>query len=236
MSGEVLEFILHNYQYLEHLVVRGSNNLINVEVSGPLALKHLEICFCYNIECLTKRDADLVSLKVSSVDTLVLNNVQMLTEVHVYSYSPTGVRGVIAGLSCYLLKLEILTLCIAYDEAKQVSSNLEKLVIKMNWVSKTVRRRRKLGKTINYSLQRLKVFELSGFLGCTSDIELVKYFLENAAAFEKIIISPRCDPGDLCCLKFDYRSEETEKERDARRRAEQHLCRLIPSRVELVIL
>ncbi|KAL3504395.1 hypothetical protein ACH5RR_034236 [Cinchona calisaya] len=275
MSGDVLEFILRNCQYLERLVVRGSNDLINVEVSGPLALKHLEICFCYNIECLTIRDADLVSLKVSCVDTLVLNNVQMLAEVYVYSYSRTGVRGVIAGLSCCLLKLEVLTLCISYDEAKQLkemlhelpqlpklkqltlhilaeedesllglislirgSSNLEKLVIKMRWDSETVIRRRKLGKAINHSFQHLKVFELSGFLGCTSDIELVKYFLKTAVALEKIIIDPRWDRGDFCCPELEMEVEEaTEKEKGSRRRAKQQLNRLIvPSHVELVIL
>ncbi|KAL3504370.1 hypothetical protein ACH5RR_034211 [Cinchona calisaya] len=275
MSGEVLEFILHNCQYLERLVVCGSENLINVEVSGPPALKHLEICFCYNMKCLTICDANLVSLKISCVDKLVLKNVPMLIDVYVRSYSRNGVTGVIARLSCCLLKLEVLTLSISSDEATKlkemvhelpqlpklkqltlkvseeddksllgltslirVSPNLEKLVIKMDWDDEIVRRRRrKFGEAINYSLHHLKVFKLSGFLGCTIDVELVKYFLKNAVALEKIIIDPRWDRGSFCCPEMEWETEEgIEEENDVRRRARQQLNRLIPSHVEFVIL
>ncbi|KAL3504382.1 hypothetical protein ACH5RR_034223 [Cinchona calisaya] len=204
MSREVLEFILHNCQYLERLVVRGSNNLINVEVSGPLALKHLEICFCYNIECLTIRNADLVSLKVSCVDTLVLDNVPMLTNV--------------------------LTLRISYDEAKQLKEMLHELpqLPKLKQLTLNI-----LGE------EDESLLGLISLIRGSSNLEklVIKYFLENAAALEKIIINPRWDQGDLCCPEFDRGSEEeTEEERDARRRAKQKLNRLIPSRVELVIL
>ncbi|KAL3504400.1 hypothetical protein ACH5RR_034241 [Cinchona calisaya] len=276
VSGEVLKFILHHCQYLEHLVVRDSNDLINVEVSGPLALKHLEICFCFNIECLTIHDANLVSLKISCIDTLVLKNVPMLADVYVYSYSRGGVRGIITRLSCCLLKLQVLSLLISFDEVKQLKEmlhelppqlpklkqltldvsaeedesligltslirvfpNLEKLVIKMWWDSETVIRPRKLGKAINHSLQHLEVLELSGFLGCTSEIELVKYFLENAVALEKIIIDPHQDWGDFCCPELESEFKEaTETEKCARKRAKRQLNRLIiPSHVELVIM
>ncbi|KAL3504409.1 hypothetical protein ACH5RR_034250 [Cinchona calisaya] len=275
ISGEVLEFILHNCQCLENLVVRYSYDLINVEVSGPLALKHLEICFCFNIRCLTIRDTNLVSLKISYPDTLVLKNVPMLVDVSVDGFSDEGIRGVISRLSCCLLKLEVLTLPVSSGEARELeemlhelppqlpklkqltldvlteegesllgltdlirgSPNLEKLVIKMGLDDEIVRKRRKLRKAINYSVQHLRVLELSGFLGYTNEVELVKYFLDNAVALEKIIIDTRWDPGEFCCPELETEAEEEEEEEKcARRRAKRRLNRLTPSHVELVIL
>ncbi|KAL3504399.1 hypothetical protein ACH5RR_034240 [Cinchona calisaya] len=107
----------------------------------------------------------------------------------------------------------------------------------MAWNDEIVRRRGEQGKAINYSLPHLKVFEFSGFLGCRSEVELVKYFLENATALERIIIDPRGDLAYLCCWELDCEvAEDTEAENGARRRAKQQLYRLVPSHVELVIL
>ncbi|KAK4352431.1 hypothetical protein RND71_027949 [Anisodus tanguticus] len=64
VTGEVLEFFLHNCPFLEEMVVRGSGTLVNFEVVGPsLKLKHLEIWYCFDLKSLQIYDTNFVTLR-----------------------------------------------------------------------------------------------------------------------------------------------------------------------------
>lgn len=85
----------------------------------------------------------------------------------------------------------------------------------------------------SFTIQHLKVVELCGHYGRRSDIELVKYFVENAVAVEKMRIYPLSQSILPCCRPQTER--EIKKEQDARTYA-QPLEGLIPSNIEFVIL
>ncbi|KAL3513834.1 hypothetical protein ACH5RR_026551 [Cinchona calisaya] len=269
VSGEVLEFFIYNCKFLERLVVHDSGDLITFKVSGPcVALKHLEICYCNNLKCLNVCSVNLVSLKTTRAQKLLLKSVPMLANVYANGLYHDIVGDVLPRLSCCLSTLEVLALGFFYNEATQLkvwrselpqlttlkqlilnisarggksllrlvsliraAPNLEKLVIKLNWVEEINRRRRKLKKAVNYPFHHLKVFELSGYYGRTCDLELIKYFVENAISLEKIIIDPR-KPCGFERLLMDW---EIKEHKVARAHAKERLKGLISSHVELVI-
>ncbi|KAK6135841.1 hypothetical protein DH2020_030407 [Rehmannia glutinosa] len=68
--------------------------------------------------------------------------------------------------------------------------NLNRFVLQLIWMSPS-KRRRKVLKAAKCSHQFLKLVEIVGYYGRTSDAELVLYFIENAVALQKIIIDPR---------------------------------------------
>ncbi|CAI9110959.1 OLC1v1011071C1 [Oldenlandia corymbosa var. corymbosa] len=116
VSGEVLEFFLHNCPSLEHLQVV-SSNLEKVKVCGPsLALKYLEIMYCSSLSSFIVCDSNVVSLRTTEGHILVLKNVPMLVEIFVtgFNFQNNGyaslVHTTISWISCCLSKLEVLTL------------------------------------------------------------------------------------------------------------------------------
>lgn len=268
IAGEIINSLLHNCRCLERLTVHESHDLIDVEISAPSpALTHLEICSCYNMKSLIVRDANLVSLKITHPETLRLENVPMLVEVYVYGWSINVIKEVLPRLSCCLSKLEVLTLSISSEEARQLnntllelpqlkqlvlqvsaqkedksllgltslvrkSPKLEKLAVKLRWPwgKDRVRVVRKFNEVVNYPLQHLKLFELTGYYGRTSELELVKFFTENAITLEKIIIDPR-EHLDLPELPWQFEEEQFPREY-----ANKQLKGIIPPHVELEII
>ncbi|CAL5366346.1 unnamed protein product [Camellia sinensis] len=55
------------------------------------------------------------------------------------------------------------------------------------------KRRRKVGKAAQSPHQHLKLVEIIGYFGRSSDDELVMYFFENAVALQKIVIDPHTE-------------------------------------------
>ncbi|CAI9093895.1 OLC1v1029493C1 [Oldenlandia corymbosa var. corymbosa] len=80
--------------------------------------------------------------------------------------------------------------------------------------------------------KHLKVFEFRGYLGRKTNDKLVRYFLKNATALERIIVDPR-DQLVFDALYESSRYPGTEK--FARNAAETKLRRLMPSSVEFLI-
>ncbi|MCD9639591.1 hypothetical protein HAX54_024210 [Datura stramonium] len=111
VTGEVLEFFLHNCPFLEKMVVHGSGTLLNLEVVGPsLKLRHLEIWYCYYVESLKICDTNLKTLRTSSGKELLLKNVPMLVEVDILGMPYTHILNDVSSLlSCILSQLEVLT-------------------------------------------------------------------------------------------------------------------------------
>ncbi|KAL6508802.1 hypothetical protein OROHE_021361 [Orobanche hederae] len=88
VSGEAIEFVLHNCPLLEELVVHGSYELSNLEVCGSsLVLKQLEICNNFNLKSIKVSAPHLTSLGFTigrgKSNILLLENVPMLIEVSI---------------------------------------------------------------------------------------------------------------------------------------------------------
>lgn len=86
--------------------------------------------------------------------------------------------------------------------------------------------------TINSPHEHLKVVMFSGYYGSASDLELVRYILENCIVLEKLII----DPSSSFCPGPHALVDPLDVERTARKTAKQNLEGQIPQRVELVVL
>ncbi|KAF3626892.1 putative F-box/FBD/LRR-repeat protein-like isoform X2 [Capsicum annuum] len=91
---------------------------------------------------------------------------------------------------------------------------------------------RECKKAIKCPLHHLKVVKLWGFYSGTFHLELVRYFLENAVALEKIIIDPT---SPLFC-RVPWSPEEIKHQQRARNLAKLQLEGEVPPAIELVIL
>lgn len=93
VTGEAVECLLSYYlicPFLERLVVSGSGKLVNLTVSGPqFMLKHLEITYCLNVDSITIRNSNLVSLTISYVEKLMVTDNPMLAKVHIKGCFPS---------------------------------------------------------------------------------------------------------------------------------------------------
>ena len=96
---------MHGSPFLELLQVHGSQVLTSLHVS---ALKNLEMTFRFHLETLTFCDTNLISLKITKAETLVLANVPMLVDVLVSGRSNYLVKDFISWLSCCPMALEVL--------------------------------------------------------------------------------------------------------------------------------
>lgn len=91
---------------------------------------------------------------------------------------------------------------------------------------------RECRKAIKCPLHHLKVVKLCGFYSGAVHLELVRYFLENAIALEKIIFDPR----NPILSRRPLEPSEIEEEQTARNLAKLHLEGEVPPHIELVIL
>ncbi|KAL3510637.1 hypothetical protein ACH5RR_030038 [Cinchona calisaya] len=107
------------------------------------------------------------------------------------------------------------------------SPNLGKLAVNLRWPSRKDENNstvRELEGVANYPLRHLKVFELTGYYGRTSELELVKFFSENAITLEKIIIYAREVP--------DYKKQRrVEEYQFVREYAKKQLKGIVPLQV-----
>ncbi len=130
VTGQVLEFFLHNCPFIETMVVHESGTLVNLEVVGPsLNLRHLEIWSCRNVESLKICDTNLVTLGTSSGRVLMLKNVPTLVNVHILCVPYTHLLNDISShLFCVLSQLEVLTLD-AFSLVSEQNLSLSTLVL-----------------------------------------------------------------------------------------------------------
>ncbi|CDP01034.1 unnamed protein product [Coffea canephora] len=108
--------------------------------------------------------------------------------------------------------------------------NLRKFVLQLAWATPSKKNRDKV-KGAKCALIFLEAIELRGYCGRTSDVELLMYFVENAAALEKIVIDPRSQLADH--LKYNLHGHVRKA---AITSALEEVKQLVPKHVELVIL
>ncbi|GFP96359.1 F-box/LRR-repeat protein at3g03360 [Phtheirospermum japonicum] len=111
VTDQDVDFFLRSCPLLEHLVVHDALKISNLNICGALALKHLELCYCLHVKSIKVSATKLTSLKVTSVEALLLENVPKLVEVYVCcGREDVYVQNLVPALYCYLSQLEILTL------------------------------------------------------------------------------------------------------------------------------
>ncbi|XP_009603961.1 F-box/LRR-repeat protein At3g26922-like isoform X2 [Nicotiana tomentosiformis] len=255
VTGEVLEFFLHNCPFLEEMVVRGAATLVNLEVVGPsLKLKHLGIWSCPDLESLKIRDTNLVTLGTSAGHKLLLWNVPMLIEVDIMDATRI-LDDILAPVSCVFSQLKVYLGHHKFPELTKLKKFvvnvhiledmsvlgcihvigaaplLEEFELKLKWIE-PMRSKRECRKAARCPLHHLKVLRLCGYYGRTSELELVRYFLENAIALEKIIV----DFGAQHVSSVPLTLNEIEEEQMARKSAKLQLEGEVPQHLELVIL
>lgn len=120
-----------------------------------------------------------------------------------------------------------------YTSLIKAAPYLHRFAVQLKWtIGMSNEGRRDISKSLKCSHQYLKVVELSGYCGRSSDLELATYFLEDVVALEQIII----DPHDQLFWRCPKANDEIEKEEAARSLALQQLEGKVPAGVKLVIL
>ncbi|XVF08789.1 hypothetical protein REPUB_Repub07fG0033200 [Reevesia pubescens] len=104
--------------------------------------------------------------------------------------------------------------------------NLQRFGLQLLWDKPEMTR--KVVETVKCPHQHLKVVELAGYYGRTTDLEFALYFIQNAVTLERMIISPRV-------AGCESEEDEIKQEEDAKHRAEQQLKGKVPLTVDLVI-
>ncbi|KAH6802306.1 hypothetical protein C2S51_033752 [Perilla frutescens var. frutescens] len=109
--------------------------------------------------------------------------------------------------------------------------NLNRFVLQLIWMSPS-KRRRKMRQADKCAHENLKLVEIVGYYGRTSDAELAMYFIENAVALQKIVIDPR----NQILERSPVGIAQIKREESARRRARKLLESKKPPGVQLMIL
>nr|XP_016459320.1 PREDICTED: uncharacterized protein LOC107782894 isoform X2 [Nicotiana tabacum] len=97
---------------------------------------------------------------------------------------------------------------LGWEHVIEAAPLLEEFELKLKW-AKPTRSKRECRKAARCPLHHLKVLRLSGYYGRTSEVELVRYFLENAIALQKIIVDPR--PQHVYYVSFSLDKSEEEQ-------------------------
>lgn len=109
--------------------------------------------------------------------------------------------------------------------------NLNRFVLQLIWMAPS-KRRRKLRQAAKCVHAYLRLVEIVGYYGRTSDAEVAMYFIENAVALQKIVIDPR----NQILERSQVGVAQIRKEEFARRHARKQLESKKPPGVQLVIL
>lgn len=112
VTDRAVEFFLNNCPLLEKLVIHRSGKMSKLEVCGSsLMLKHLEIFLCMGLKSLKVSAPSLTSLRTTTSEGLLLENVPMLVDVFLNCREDeSSLRRIFSTLSCCISQLEILRL------------------------------------------------------------------------------------------------------------------------------
>ncbi|CAH9137310.1 unnamed protein product [Cuscuta epithymum] len=120
VSGETIEFFLHNCPFLEQLFLHSIEKLSKLEVCGSsLVLKHLELSCIYDIISLEVSAPNLISLSVGTTNGLVLRNVPMLVDIHICC-GKVEIPLLVPALFCCLSQLKILSLWLEIHQERHI--------------------------------------------------------------------------------------------------------------------
>ncbi|PQM35624.1 F-box/LRR-repeat protein [Prunus yedoensis var. nudiflora] len=247
---------VYNSRYVSHLRVVGTS----------IALKYLEIRECFMMESIEIRDANLVSFTYAghTMINLLIMNVPRLVDVSICEPNNLFFEVVFTQLSYCLSQLETLNLTYNVlfrcdrifptmpnlrhlglifegDDAfalvnltyfLQACPCLHKLVLQMHYEGLL----KSFARAPKFSHNSLKVVEMVGYVGCTSDFALVRYLIKTAVNLEKIVVNP-VQTWLLQSLNYRIMKDQILKwQENVRDRARKYFKRRVPKGIEFVCL
>ncbi|XP_071711726.1 F-box protein At4g09920-like isoform X3 [Rutidosis leptorrhynchoides] len=221
VSEPTLNEILKYSPHLESLYLYHGCLYSHISVGGPgCNLKHITLIGFEDIESISLFDFDLESFTYSGQEIkLHFTGLPKLKHLDISQFS--------VGLEDNVFHQ--IAPCVSYLNVLFLDIHIPQLV----WMS-PVKRRRKVRRVAAHPHPHLKLFEILGYYGRVSDLELAMYVIENADALKKIVIDPVCDAigEDLDFTEDDFLKRQLE----ARSHAKRQLTPKLPRGVELVIL
>ncbi|KAL7095325.1 hypothetical protein ACP275_10G017100 [Erythranthe tilingii] len=129
VSDGDINFFLDNCPQLEQLIVIQSKKLSKPEICGSsLKLKHLELVDCCGLESLKVSAPSLTSLRVTSLDGLLLENVPMLVDISISCEDGNlSIQHLFCLLSCCISQLQTLCLTLKRREGRGEIDELPKM-------------------------------------------------------------------------------------------------------------
>ncbi|KAL6558703.1 hypothetical protein OROMI_019053 [Orobanche minor] len=116
----------------------------------------------------------------------------------------------------------------------RASPCLQEFVLQLRWYKLSRTYREVVMNVLRSPHQHLKVFKFAGYYGRVSDVELVRYILDNCVVLEKITIDPKYQKY---MSHIPVSRDKLDWEQTARRYAKQQLEEAqVPKHIELVIL
>ncbi|GFP93083.1 hypothetical protein PHJA_001452600 [Phtheirospermum japonicum] len=121
VADQDVEFYLRSFPLLEHLDIDHALKISNLNIYGVLGLKHLDILYCFRVKSIKVSAPNLTSLRVTSVETLLLENVPKLVEVYVCcGHEEVYAHKLVPALHCCMSQLEILMLNLSIKTVKLI--------------------------------------------------------------------------------------------------------------------
>ncbi|KAL7115645.1 hypothetical protein ACP275_04G195000 [Erythranthe tilingii] len=261
VSDGDINFFLDNCPLLEQLIVHESEKVLHLEICGSsLKLKHLEIVLCSKLESLKVSVPGLTSLRVTSLDGLLIENVPMLVDVSVRCGDDCApIRHLFDALSCCVSQLQTLSLVLDIVEGRRVLGELLELPqmpklkkLEIEYIARGDESLTRLAALIRASpcLEEF-VFQLNWYLHPRKDRE-VKATISSPHHHLKLFKFGGYygSPSDVELLSYvlgncvvlekiiigRHSIWLPELEESARKTAKQQLPPLIPRHIELVIL
>ncbi|EYU25320.1 hypothetical protein ABFS82_10G119500 [Erythranthe guttata] len=263
VTREAIEFFLNNCPFLENLIVHKTKKISTLEVCGSsLALKHLELFGLDSVK-VSAPNLTSLSVKVYkelildnvpmldeltvacgycefSVERLLLSS--CISQLESLTLMLSNLKG--STVLCKFpemprlkkLVIEYWTLgegsLIALTSLIKASPYLQEFVLKLRWLELS-RSDREIGSSVRFPHEHLKVAKFCGYYGRSSDVEFVKYFIDNCVVLEKLIIDPH---GLVYIPRVPTSPAKLAKEVTARDCAKRQLESQVPAHIELVIL
>nr|XP_043610226.1 FBD-associated F-box protein At5g22730-like [Erigeron canadensis] len=118
VSEEAFSTLLFNCTALQKLSIHGSEDLVNVKISGQsLVLKYFELVFCFGVKSIEITDLNIESFSYLGPGiSIKLSNLPMLDEVSIGEGYSGFENNVFGQISCCISYLQVLTLDIYRPE------------------------------------------------------------------------------------------------------------------------
>ncbi|KAL5814010.1 hypothetical protein ACOSQ4_024651 [Xanthoceras sorbifolium] len=262
---ELIELLIHNCPHLERLSVAYSSRLSSFKiVDSSIPLKYLDINSCDSLKEIEIMVPSLLSFRYYGQPIkLQLENVPLLRDVFIGGCDDVQLRNYLDPITCLLPQLETLELHLCLEEGSKtilpcelpklrhltISADsihdssildltqmitacpfLHKFTLKIE--DDTYNNQGSITHQFpKISHQYLKVVEFIGSVGYPVDLQLASHLLETATMLEQFIVNPSCP--FFMGRPYDF---ECEKDKQATRKRAEHLKKIIPQGVELVIM
>ncbi|XVF70037.1 hypothetical protein PTKIN_Ptkin11bG0129200 [Pterospermum kingtungense] len=201
LTDDVCETAFSNCSILEHLHIRCVHKLTNLKLVGSSLsrLRYLELYDCDSLKNVEICAPNLVSFKYGGINTLfAFKGVPKLFETLVLDTNTMEVEGMSPQLCPTFISLNVLVLFIDARYVNRIGFPwflqeacpvLRKFEVHIDTSETNIElESSEVSKASPLPHRFLKEIELSGFLGQSYDMELVKYLVKTAVSLQKLTI------------------------------------------------